>query len=76
LNATAGVAAPAVEYPPGFDTTSVYLARILIAATVGSPGQPPTYDLTQISIDNNSRLFVYPAALLARLSGLGSGTET
>lgn len=76
LNATAGPAAAAVEYPPGFDATSIFLARVLIAATKGSPGQPPTYDLTQISIDNNSRLFVYPAALLARLTGLGSGTES
>jgi hypothetical protein len=76
LAATSGPASAAVEYPPSFDNSSVFLARVLIAATKGTPGQPPTYDLTQISIDNNSRLFVYPAALLARLSGLGSGTET
>jgi len=76
LGATAGSPAPAVEYPPGFDATSVYLARILIAATAGASGNPPTWDLTKMSIDNSSRLFVYPAALMARLSGLGSGTET
>ncbi len=76
LGATAGPAAAPVEYPPGFDTTSVFLARILSAAVKGTGGQPPTFDLTKIAIDNNSRLFVYPAALLARLSGLGSGTET
>lgn len=76
LNATAGPAAAAVEYPPAFDASSVYLARILIAATPGAAGQPPTYDLTQISIDNKSRLFVFPAPLVARLGGLGSGTES
>ena len=67
--------APGVEYPPNFDATGVFLARILIAATAGASGAPPKWDLTRISIDNNSRLFLYPAALLARLGGLGSGTE-
>ena len=76
LGATAGPAVAGVEYPPNFDSASVFLARLLIAATKGTPGQPPTFDVTQMTIDNNSRLFVYPAALLARLSGLGSGTET
>ena len=76
LTATAGPAAPAVEYPPNFDTSSVFLARVLIAATKGASGQPPTLDFSKVSIDNNSRLFVYPAALLARLAGLGSGTES
>ncbi len=76
LAATAGPAAAAVEYPLNFDNTSVFLARLLIAATAGTAGQIPTWDLTHISIDNNSRLFVYPAALLGRLGGLGSGTET
>ena len=76
LGASAGPAAAPLEYPPGFDTTSVFLARLLIAATAGAPGKPPTWDLTKISIDNNSRLFLYPVGLLGRLSGLGSGTET
>ncbi len=76
LASTAGVAAAPVEYPQGFDTTSVFLARILIAATKGTAGNPPNVDLSKIAIDNNSRLFLYPAALLARLAGLGSGTET
>ncbi len=74
LNATAGPAAPAVEYPPGFDSSSVFLARILIAATKGAAaGQPPAWNLAQITIDNHSRLFVYSAGLLARLNGLGAG---
>ena len=76
LTATAGPIATPVEYPPTFDASSVFLARIQIAATAGASGQPPTYNLAQIKIDNNSRLFVYPAGLLARLSGLGAGTET
>jgi hypothetical protein len=76
LAGTAGPAAAPAEYPPKFDATSVFLARTLIAATAGTAGQPPTWDLTHISIDNNSRLFVYPAALFARLGGLGSGRET
>jgi hypothetical protein len=76
LNATAGPAAAAVEYPPHFDTSSIFLARLLIGATPGTGNQGPTWDLSNISIDNNSRLFVYPAPLLARLAGLGSGTET
>lgn len=76
MQATSGPAAPTVEYPPGFDTTAVFLARVLIAATAGAAGHGPTWDLTKISIDNYSRMFLYPAALLARLSGLGSGTDT
>lgn len=75
LAATAGPATAAVEYPPNFDATSVFLARLLIAATAGTAGQPPTWDLTHVAIDNNSRLFVYPVPLLGRLSGLGSGSE-
>jgi hypothetical protein len=76
MQAAAGPAAPPVEYPPGFDFSAVFLARMLIAATPGAAGKGPTWDLTKISIDNHSRMFLYPAALLARLSGLGSGTDT
>lgn len=75
LAGTAGPAAAPSEYPPGFDTTSVFLARLLIAATPGAPGNPPTWNVTGISIDNNSRLFLYPAGLLARLGGFASGSE-
>lgn len=75
LGAAAGPAAAAAEYPPGFDATSVFLARILIAATPGASGNPPTWNLKSLTIDNNSRLFLYPAALLARYAGFGSGSE-
>jgi hypothetical protein len=76
MQASGGPAAVPVEYPPGFDASSVFLARLLIAATPGAAGAPPSWDLTRISIDNNSRMFLYPAALVARLIGLGSGTDS
>lgn len=65
LNGTA----PA-EIPPGFDPSSVFLARISIPATAGSSGQPPKYNLNSIVIDNLSRLFVFPPSLVARTIGL------
>jgi hypothetical protein len=76
LEATAGPVTAAVEYLDGFDTSSVFLARILFPAAAGAGSNGPTYDLTKLSIDNNSRLFLYPAGLVARLAGLGSGSET
>jgi hypothetical protein len=75
LSAKPSASAP-IEYPPGFDQTSVFLARILIPVTAGDPGQPPKYDLNAISIDNLSRLFLYPASLAARSMGLSSGKES
>jgi hypothetical protein len=64
------------EIPPGFDPSSVFLARVSIPATPGVSGQPPNYNLNTISIDNLSRLFLYPASLVARAMGLSSGTES
>lgn len=64
------------EIPPGLDPSSVFLARIYIPATAGTSGQPPNYNLNTITIDNLSRLFLYPAALVARSIGLISGTES
>lgn len=66
------------EYPedPRFDRTSVFLARVKIPATQAGAGATPTYDLSKFtndSIDNLSRLFLYPGALLARWSGLTTG---
>jgi hypothetical protein len=65
-----------VEYPPKFDPSSAFLARILLPATQSAPGARPVADLTKLSIDNLSRLFVYPGALVARWTGLSSGTES
>jgi len=75
LDATAGPAAAPTEYPPQFDATSVFLARLQIVATQAGAGQRPVADLTKININNLSRLFLYPVALLARWTGLGSGAE-
>jgi hypothetical protein len=85
LAASAGPAATApftangptpAEIPPGFDPSSVFLARISIPASEGAPGQAPNYNLNGIFIDNHSRLFLYPASLVARTIGLISGTES
>lgn len=73
---SAAYGAPPTEYPAGFDATSVFLARVSIPALAGPPGQAPQYDLASITIDNLSRLFLYPASLVARSIGLSSGTES
>jgi hypothetical protein len=63
------------EYPPGFDNTSVFLARILIPAAAG-PGAAPTPAWDKIQQpDNSQRLFIFSSALAARWVGLTSGTE-
>jgi hypothetical protein len=65
------------EYPPGFDVSSVFLARISIPATVVAGSA--TYNLNDpsaITIDNLARLFVYPPSLVARTIGFSSGTES
>lgn len=64
-----------VEYPsdPKFDRTSVFLARVKITATQDAPGARPKYDVTKLDINNLSRLFLYPASLLARWAGLTTG---
>ena len=64
------------EYPPLLDPTSVFLARVSIPAVAGGPGLPPTFNLNQIAIDNLSRLFLYPASLVARSIGLSAGAES
>jgi hypothetical protein len=75
LDQTATPAIAPLEYPvdPNFDRTSVFLARVNIAATQASPGTVPVWDLTAITINNLSRLFLYPSALLARWAGLTTG---
>jgi hypothetical protein len=61
--------------PQGVDPSAVFLARISIPATAGAAGQPPNIKLMNTTIDNLSRLFLYPTSLLARLLGLSSGVE-
>ena len=76
LDATSGPAAAASEYPVGFDATSVFLARLAIPATTTSPGQAPDFDLMKVTVDNFSRLFLFPGSLVARWAGLSSGAES
>ncbi len=79
LAGTLGPSGTLAEYPPGFDQTAVFLARILVPATAGTSGNPPVWNLTGLgsaNIDNASRLFVIPVSVLSRWNGLGSGTES
>jgi hypothetical protein len=79
LTGTLGPSGTLAEYPPNFDQTAVYLARILVPATAGATGKPPTWNLAGLgssNIDNTSRLFVIPVSVLSRWNGLGSGTES
>lgn len=66
LTAKGPVIAPPQEYPAGYDDTAVFLARLTVAATSAGPGKKPAFDYSTINVDNMSRLFVYPVALLAR----------
>ena len=75
LHGSLGLPGKPVEYPMNFDTTAVFLARLSIPAT---KGDPPRFDLTHFgssNIDNMSRLFVIPSAVVSRWDGLGSGTQ-
>jgi hypothetical protein len=79
LAGTLGPTGTLAEYPPNFDQTAVFLARILVPATAGTGGNPPVWNLSGLgsaNIDNNSRLFLIPAPVLARWDGLGSGTQS
>jgi hypothetical protein len=79
LAGTLGPSGTLAEYPPSFDQTAVFLARILVPATAGTSGNPPVWNLTGLgsaNIDNASRLFVIPVSVLSRWNGLGSGTES
>jgi|SRR5579872_2827600 len=74
-----GPSGTVAEYPPNFDNTAVFLARILVPATVGTGSNPPAWNLSGFNnsnIDNTPRLFVIPPSIVARWNGLGSGTES
>jgi hypothetical protein len=78
LNGSLGPQGKGAEYPPDFDQTAVFLARILVPATKGTGGDPPNWKLTgfgDANIDNTKRLFVIPPSIVARWNGLGSGRE-
>jgi hypothetical protein len=62
---------PALEYPPNQDTTSVFLARVIVPAAAGAtPNAPPTRQPGPVSINNDLRLFVYHSRALAHFAGL------
>jgi len=69
------------EYPPGFDASSVFLARIAIPPAAFAGGTPNS-DYSNLNnpgaivINNLARLFVYPPSLVARTIGFASGLES
>lgn len=62
--------APRREHLPDQDTTSVFLARLVLPATRGPAGARPVRSAADVTIDNASRRFVWPVAALARWAGL------
>ncbi|HXL33868.1 MAG TPA: hypothetical protein VN953_03045 [Gemmatimonadales bacterium] len=58
------------EHVPGQDPTSVFLARLLLPATLPATGGRPIRTAGEVVVDNRSRRFVYPPAALARWVGL------
>jgi hypothetical protein len=59
---------PLAEYVANQDRSSVFLARVIIAAT--RTGAAPPQRTGAVTIDNDSRLFVYRDRALARVSAL------
>jgi len=58
------------EHLPNQDTTSVFLARLVLPATRGPAGARPVRSSSTATIDNASRRFVWPVAAIARWAGL------
>jgi hypothetical protein len=58
------------EHLPNQDTTSVFLARLVLPATRGPAGARPIRSSATATIDNASRRFVWPVAAIARWAGL------
>jgi hypothetical protein len=58
------------EHLPNQDTTSVFLARLVLPATRGPSGTRPVRSSATATIDNASRRFVWPVAAIARWVGL------
>jgi hypothetical protein len=58
------------EHVPGQDPTSVFLARLVVPATLPATGGRPIRTAGEVVVDNRSRRFVYPPAALARWVGL------
>ena len=58
------------EHVLGQDPTSVFLARLVLPATLPATGGRPVRTAGEVVVDNRSRRFVYPPAALARWVGL------
>ncbi len=58
------------EHVLGQDPTSVFLARLVLPATLPATGGRPIRTAGDVVVDNRSRRFVYPPAALARWVGL------
>jgi hypothetical protein len=58
---------PILEYPPDFDTTAVFLARVTIpAAASAEPQAAPARSAAPVIVNNSARLFVLRTRALAR----------
>src|SRR6266480_166436 len=61
---------PLPEHVLGQDPTSVFLARLVLPATLPASGGRPIRTTREVAVDNRSRRFAYPPAALARWVGL------
>jgi hypothetical protein len=61
---------PLPEHVLGQDPTSVFLARLVLPATLPGSGARPIRTAAEVVVDNRSRRFAYPPAALARWVGL------
>ena len=58
------------EHVLGQDPTSVFLARLVLPATLPASDARPVRTAREVVVDNRSRRFAYPPAALARWVGL------
>jgi len=65
-----GGAPPLAEHVLGQDPTSVFLARLVLPATLPASSGRPIRTAAEVVVDNRSRRFAYPPAALARWVGL------
>jgi len=63
-------ARPLPEHVLGQDPTSVFLARLVLPATLPASDARPVRTAREVVVDNRSRRFAYPPAALARWVGL------
>jgi hypothetical protein len=61
---------PLPEHVLGQDPSSVFLARLVLPATLPASGRRPMRTAADVVVDNRSRRFAYPPAALARWVGL------